>query len=80
MRGQILITPRSLSAGRASPLEPLREVGYEIIISALGRMPTESELLESIPSCIGWIAGVEKVSRAVIDATVNLRAISRNGT
>lgn len=80
MRGQVLVTPRSLSTGRASPLEPLREAGYEIIVPAPGLMPTESELLESIPSCIGWIAGVESVSRAVIDVAVNLRAISRNGT
>ena len=80
MRKHILVTPRSLSTGRAEPLEPLREAGYEIIVPAPGRMPTESELLESVPSCIGWVAGVEKVSRAVIDAAVNLRAISRNGT
>lgn len=80
MRGRILVTPRSLSVGCAPPLDPIRKAGYEIVVPAPGRMPTELELLETVPSCVGWIAGVERVSSAVIDSAVRLRAISRNGT
>ena len=80
MRQRILVTPRSLSVGSAPSLDPIRKAGYEIVVPAPGRMPTELELLESVPSCIGWIAGVERVSSAVIDSAVRLRAISRNGT
>ena len=80
MSGRILVTPRSLSIGCAPSLDPIRKAGYEIVVPAPGRMPTESELLESVPSCIGWIVGVENVSPAVIDSAAGLRAISRNGT
>ena len=80
MRQRILVTPRSLSVGSVPSLDPIRKAGYEIVVPAPGRMPTELELLESVPSCIGWIAGVERVSSAVIDSAVRLRAISRNGT
>ena len=78
MSGRILVTPRSLSISCAPSLDPIRKAGYEIVVPAPGRMPTESELLESVPSCIGWIVGVEKVSPAVIDSAAGLRAISRN--
>jgi D-3-phosphoglycerate dehydrogenase len=36
-------------------------------------------LLDLVPGCVGWLAGVEVVSLRVIEAADRLRAISRNG-
>ena len=80
MKGRILITPRSLSNGGNSGLQPLVEAGYELCFPAPGKMPCEAELLATVPACIGWLAGVEPVSEAVVTAADQLRVISRNGT
>jgi phosphoglycerate dehydrogenase-like enzyme len=37
-------------------------------------------LLALLPGCIGYLAGVEKISARVLDAAPELRVISRNGT
>lgn len=47
---------------------------------APGRIPDERALIDSVPGCVGWLAGVEPVSEAVIAAARRLRVISRNGT
>ena len=46
---------------------------------APGRQPSEEELLAVVPDCVGYLAGVEPVTAAVIAVATNLRAISRNG-
>lgn len=76
----IIVTPRSLSKGNHPNLKPLEDAGYELAYPAPGRIPTEAELLHHIPECVGWIAGIEPVSNAVIDAGHQLKVISRNGT
>ena len=43
-------------------------------------MPDEAELLELVPDCVGWLAGVEPVSERVLESATQLKAISRNGT
>lgn len=80
---RVLITPRSLTqAGLCAipELDPLREAGFELVTGPAGRLPAESELLELVPGCIGWLAGVEKIGADVLDAATDLRVISRNGT
>jgi D-3-phosphoglycerate dehydrogenase len=47
---------------------------------APGQIPDEGTLLAALPGCVGWLAGVEPVSEAVIAAADRLRVISRNGT
>jgi D-3-phosphoglycerate dehydrogenase len=81
--GRILVTPRSLTTAGLEAVEelaPLREAGFELVASAPGRAPSEAELLELVPGCVGWIAGVEPVSGRVLAAATDLRVISRNGT
>lgn len=80
MSRQIAVTPRSLSAAGHPALSPLMRGGYEIVYPAPGRTPSEEELLQSIPGCVGWLAGVEPISPAVLGAARGLRVISRNGT
>lgn len=77
---KILITPRSLSRGEHPGLEPLRAAGFDLVMPAPGAIPSEADLLAAVPDCVGWLAGVEPVSDAVIAAAGRMRVISRNGT
>lgn len=79
MRGRILITPRSLSGGHDA-LAPLVRAGFDLVMPAPGATPTETQLAAAVPGCVGWLAGVEKITPAVIAAAESLRVVSRNGT
>ena len=79
--GQILVTPRSItSAGGHAALRPLSEAGFQLRFSAPGKLPTEAELIALLPGCIGYLAGVEPITAAVLEAATQLKVISRNGT
>lgn len=80
MAGRIAITPRSLSAAGHPALSMLTARGYDIVYPAPGKMPSEDDLLRAVPGCVGWLAGVEPISPAVLAAAKGLRVISRNGT
>ena len=80
MANKILITPRSLTANGHPALQKLREAGYVTVFCEPGRQPSESELLGLVPDCVGYLAGVEKITARVIDAARQLKVISRNGT
>jgi phosphoglycerate dehydrogenase-like enzyme len=43
-------------------------------------LPEEVELMHLLTGCIGYLAGVEKITGRVLNATQDLRVISRNGT
>lgn len=80
---QILITPRSLTAAGVDlipELDPLREAGYRLITPSEPRVPSSAELLELLPDCVGWLAGIEAIPAEVLRAAPRLRVISRNGT
>ncbi|PSJ61903.1 phosphoglycerate dehydrogenase [Kumtagia ephedrae] len=77
---RVLVTPRSLSENPPPELGLLTEAGFELVFPAPGRLPGEAELLDLVPGCVGWLAGVEPVSPRVVAAADRLRAISRNGT
>jgi D-3-phosphoglycerate dehydrogenase len=76
---RILVTPRSLTADPHPDIERLRDNGFEIVYSRAGQTPTEDELVELLPDCVGWLAGVEPVSPRVVAAAGALKVISRNG-
>ena len=67
---RILITPRSLSSGSHPALAALEEAGFELVMPAPGETPSEAALLAAVPGCVGWLAGVEPVSEAVIEAAL----------
>ncbi len=77
---KILVTPRSVTKNGHPALEALTAAGYEIVFSTPGCFPTEEELLELLPGCVGYLAGVETISAKVLDAATDLKVISRNGT
>ena len=69
---RILVTPRSLTADPHPEVERLRDVGFDIVYSTPGAMPTEDELVALVPGCIGWLAGVEPVTPRIIEAATEL--------
>ncbi len=75
----IVVTPRSASAAGHAALHRLRQAGFEIVFPAPGRQPNEEELVGAMGGCVGYLAGVEPVTRRVIGAAPDLRIISRNG-
>jgi len=80
---RVLVTPRSLTEGgldAVRELDPLRHRGFELVSVQPGRLPTEDELLDVVPGCVAWLAGVERISDRVLRAATDLRVISRNGT
>lgn len=76
---RILVTPRSLTSSPNAELGRLEAAGFELVYSAPGRQPSEAELLELVPGCVGWLAGVEPISAKVLDSADELQVISRNG-
>jgi len=76
---KILITPRSISKDGHPELSLLTEAGYEVLLPFPGKQPTEEELFSVIGGCSGYLAGVEKISRKVLDSAPLLQVISRNG-
>ncbi|MBV9671879.1 MAG: phosphoglycerate dehydrogenase [Verrucomicrobia bacterium] len=80
MSRRILITPRSLTQGPNRDLEPLEKAGYKLVYAQAGRTPSEDDLLQLLPGCVGWLAGVEPISERVLRSATELKVISRNGT
>jgi len=80
MAGKILVTPRSLTRNGHPALGRLAECGYEVIFCTTGVQPDEEELLVLAPQCVGYLAGVERISARVLEASPGLKVISRNGT
>ena len=78
-RPKVLVTPRSLTANHHVAFDAIKAAGFDLIYATAGQQPDESELLRLVPGCVGWLAGVEPVSEAVIAAATELKAISRNG-
>jgi D-3-phosphoglycerate dehydrogenase / 2-oxoglutarate reductase len=77
---KILVTPRSLTAGGHPALDRLVAAGYQVVLSPAGKQPTQDDLIALLPGCVGYLAGVEPVTGRVLEAAVDLRVISRNGT
>jgi D-3-phosphoglycerate dehydrogenase len=77
---KILVTPRSLTKSGDPALELFTTAGYEVVFCTPGKSPDETELGALLPGCVGWLAGVEKITEAVLAKATALKAISRNGT
>ncbi|HOD82695.1 MAG: (S)-sulfolactate dehydrogenase [Planctomycetes bacterium ADurb.Bin126] len=78
-KGKVLVTPRSISAGGHPALDRVAAAGYEVVFPTPGKQPSEAELVAAAAGCVGYLAGVEPISAAVLEAATSLRVISRNG-
>jgi D-3-phosphoglycerate dehydrogenase len=79
MKGKIAVTPRSLSRGGHPALAPLTQAGFELVFPAPGQQPTVEQLQQSLPGCVGYLAGVEPIPAELLRLCPNLKVISRNG-
>jgi D-3-phosphoglycerate dehydrogenase len=77
---KILVTPRSLTRNGHPALDGFRKAGYELVFSTPGGFPSEEELMQLLPGCVGYLAGVEPIRAKVLDAAKELRVLGRNGT
>ena len=77
---KILITPRSLTRSGHPSLRLLEQAGYQVVYCTPGQQPDETELVRLLPGCLGYLAGVEKVSARALEAADVLKVISRNGS
>ncbi len=77
---KVIVTPRSLSRGGHPLLERITAAGYQLVFPSPGAQPTEEQLLAVIGDAVGYLAGVERVSAALLARATRLKVISRNGT
>jgi D-3-phosphoglycerate dehydrogenase len=75
----VAVTPRSLSKDGHPSLERITQAGYEVVFPSPGATPTLEEQLAVVPTCVGYLAGVEPVTAELLLACPDLRVISRNG-
>ena len=81
---KILITATSFRADNPGPaLERLQAFaaasGGELVFNPLGKPLSEDELVPLLRDCDGYIAGLDFVTRKVIDSCEKLKVISRYG-
>ncbi|MBI3693962.1 MAG: phosphoglycerate dehydrogenase [Acidobacteria bacterium] len=76
--GKILIGPSSFAAADKAPLERLRQSGLAVVSNPYGRKLSKEDLLDLLPGAVGLIAGLEPLTRDVLERS-ELRVISRHG-
>jgi D-3-phosphoglycerate dehydrogenase len=76
---KILTSPSSMGQVSSEPLDLLKKNGFEIINNPYSRKLTEDEVIELAKDCIGIVAGVEPLTKRVMEALPNLKCISRVG-
>lgn len=75
---KVLIAPSTFGAVATTPLERLREAGVQIVRNPHKRKLTKEELHALLPGVVGLIAGLEPLTRDVLEQS-QLRVISRCG-
>jgi len=78
MPDRIVVTPRSAHGHPA--VDRMRAAGYEVVFPSPGAVPTAEQLQAALGGSVGYLAGIEPVTRELLEAAPLLRAISRNGT
>jgi len=77
---KILVTPTSFKADNRSPaMEQLRSFTTDLVFNLQSKPLTEDEVIPLIKDCEGYIAGLDSVSRKVIENAPKLKVISRYG-
>ncbi len=75
----ILVSPSSFGQCGGDPLALLERRGFTPVLNPTGRKLTEDEVIALGQGCLGIVAGVEPLTRRVMDALPELRCISRVG-
>ena len=76
---KVLTSPSSFGQVGNEPFELLRNNGFEIINNPYGRKLTEDEVISLAEGCVGIVAGLEPLTKKVMDSLPLLKVISRVG-
>lgn len=77
---KILVTPTSLQPDKnPAALKILQDFSNNIVFNSTGKPLTEDELIPLLKDCDGYIAGLDYITKKVIDSCPKLRVISRYG-
>ena len=77
---KILVTPTSFKPDKGGPaLELLRSFSTDLVFNPLGKPLSEDELIPLLADCEGFIAGLDAITRKVIESAPKLKVISRYG-
>jgi len=77
---KVLVTPTSLKPGGNSPaLEKLQLFAGALVFNPQGRPLSEDELIPLLDGCDGFIAGLDSITKKVMDNAGSLKVISRYG-
>ncbi|MCL2180469.1 MAG: phosphoglycerate dehydrogenase [Treponema sp.] len=77
---KILVTPTSFKPdNKGSAMELLRSFSSDLIFNPYGKPLSEDELLPLTAECEGFIAGLDFITKKVIDNAPKLKVISRYG-
>jgi len=77
---KVLVTPTSFKPGKGqSALEVLRSFTEDLVFNPQERPLTEDELIPLLSGCQGFIAGLDAITRKVIENAPDLKVISRYG-
>ena len=76
---KVIITTSSFNL-ESKEIKDIQSAGYEVVLSPYGRRLTEDEVKGMLaPDVVGMIAGVEPLTRDVIEGAQGLKVISRCG-
>ncbi|MFP3088886.1 phosphoglycerate dehydrogenase [Treponema sp. TIM-1] len=77
---KVLVTATSLNPVHPNPaLEQLNRFADRVVFNPHGRPLTEDELIPLLEGCEGYIAGLDFITKKVIEQSPSLRVISRYG-
>ena len=76
---KVLTSPSSFGQIDKEPFKLIEKNGFTVINNPFGRKLTEDEVIEIAKNCVGIVAGVEPLTKKVMDALPNLKCISRVG-
>ena len=76
---RVLVTPRSYGQNDPQLRADLEEAVGEVVYSAGSRPLTSEEMQNLLPGCHGYIAGLDTIDRAVLQAADQLKVIARYG-
>lgn len=77
-KGRILTGPTTYGEFDSAPLERLTAAGYEVRCNPVGKKMSEEELIQALEGVVGIIAGLEPITRRVLDQS-RLKVVSRSG-
>ena len=76
---RVLVTPTSYGANDISLRTELEAQVKQVVYNPRGRPLSATELVELIPGCDGYIAGLDEIDAGVIAAADRLKDIARYG-